>query len=246
MRKIYFSGSLLFISCFMFGQAPLVPQSAPTNLPISNVSNQELFKDRSKIYFDEGFYMIDGRKVSGSPFLYRNWEKGTITIADGRVFSGYRIKYNAFHQTVYFHNGTDSLEVDDEIREFSMFIQNGDSVVKYTFVNASQLKPEKKPLYYELIADKTDYQLYKLNKKFVAEASKTIPVAEGRKIFDLELSYFYFNRKSKKLTRIRSNSSNLAEILGITREKLTELKPENYDFSNEADIIRFFELQSGG
>jgi len=239
MRKLFFL-ALMFSSIQVFSQGSQAPPGVPAygTTPMSNISSEELFKDRSKIYFYDEFYIIDGRKVVGTPFLYHNWLNGSITTADGRIFNGYKLKYNAFQQTVYFHNGIDSLEVNDPIRSFYLVVPMGDSNSIYTFINASQIKEEKKPMFYELLLENPTWQVLKYNRKFVGDASKSLPVAEGRKIFDLELSYFIFNKSTKKLTRLKASGTNIASTLGLDKEQEADLV--NYDFSSESDILRFF------
>jgi hypothetical protein len=240
MRKSFFGGVFL-ISLHAFSQGSQPPPSIPAigTTPMSAVPNQELFKDRSKIYFYDEFYIIDGRKVVGTPFLYHDWLNGSVTTADGRVFNGYRLKYNAFQQTIYFHNGIDSLEVDDPVRSFILILPSGDTNSVFTFINSSQIKEEKKPMYYELLLENPTWQLLKFNRKFVAEASKTLPVAEGRKVFDLEVSYYIFNKSTKKLTRLKASGTNIASTLALNKEQEADLV--NYDFSAESDILRYFQ-----
>lgn len=215
-----------------------VAQTGPT--PMSKVANNELFKDRSKMYFNEEYYVIDGKKVLGSPFLYREWLHGIVTTEDGRTFTDYKLKYNAFHQTLFFLNGNDSLEVNDPIKYFTLMVQPGDTLFNYTFIHTNQIRKEKKPLFYELILQDSVYHLLKYNRKIVAEAGNSLPAADGRKIFQLEISYFLYQIKSKKLVRLKSDGSNIADALGIGRDKVNELKLANSDFSIESEIIRFF------
>ena len=239
MRKLFFLALSLY-SLQAFSQGSRVPPGVPAygTTPMSGIPSEELFKDRNKIYFYDEFYVIDGRKVVGTPFLYHDWLNGSITTEDGRVFNGYKIKYNAFQQTVYFHNGLDSLEVDDPIRSFFLIVPSGDTNIVFTFINASQVKAEKKPMYYELLLENPTWQVLKFNRKFVGDAGKSLPVAEGRKIFDLELSYFIFNKSTKKLTRLKASGTNIASTLGLNKEQ--EADVVNYDFSAETDILRFF------
>lgn len=239
MRKLFFL-TLILYSFHAFSQGSQPPAGVPAygTTPMSNIPTQELFKDRNKIYFYDEFYIIDGRKVVGTPFLYHDWVNGSITTADGRVFNGYKLKYNAYQQTVYFHNGLDSLEVDDPIKSFYLIVPSGDSNIVYTFINSSEIKEEKKPMYYELLLENSTWQVLKFNRKFVGEAGKSLPVAEGRKLFDLEVSFFIFNKSTKKLTRLKANGTNIASTLGLDKEQEATLV--NYDFSGETDILRFF------
>jgi len=215
------------------------PAIAPMNPPTNGIANEDMFKDRSKIYFWNEVYIIDGKKVMGTPFLYHDWQKGIVTTADGRVFNGYRLKYDAYNQAVHFNNGTDSLECDEKIKEFSLFVPEDNTLKQYRFVNSDQYGKQKKTFYYEVVWDNPAAQFLKYNRKIIAVGDKTLPVAEGRKVFDLETEFYFFDKKTKKVERIKANGANMAEILGIDNAKATTLKLNEKDFSTEQGILDF-------
>jgi hypothetical protein len=215
--------------------AQLTPPPA-VNTPMSNVPSSELFKEKRTYYFWNDSYMIDGRQVLGFPFLFHEWENGSITTADGRVFPGYKLKYNVYDQTVYFSNGGDSLEVNDEIREFTITNHYPDTTITSKFVNANQYRKEKKVFYYEVIIDSDYGQLLKYNKKLVKESAEGIPAYEGKKIFRLEQSFYYYDKKKQTITAIKANGSNIKSIT----EPVAGVNAESYDFAVDTDIISFF------
>lgn len=234
---------LLFI-LFSLIIVDLYAQAAPTSMygtRMSTVTNQQLFQDYRTIYWLEDSYVIDGKQVFGNPFLYHEWHNGIITTTDGRVFTGYKLKYDAFHQTVYFSNGVDSLEVNEEIRDFTINAVYPDTSLSSNFINANQLKKEKKVFYYEVLKEGEAGKLLRYNRKFVQDNNKGVPAAEGKKFFDLEVSYFYFDKKKKTVTPLKANGSNIATVLALDEKQKTELKPESLDFSIEKDIVLFFE-----
>src|SRR5207253_1732773 len=144
------------------------------------------------------------------------------------------------NQTVFFLSGTDSLEVNDEVKEFSLVV-SGDSnkVERFDFVNANQYKKEKDPLYYEVLADHNVGQLLKANKKFVEEGHDGLPVHEGKKVFGITVEYWYYDKQSKKITRIKGSGSNISQLIKLTDEDAAVLQLNSMDFNREEDLIKF-------
>ena len=230
--------------CYSQSNIPPVavpPQNVPYATKVNLTTDDEWFKDRRVNHYWEDSYVINGRRVFGSPFLYHDWETGEITTADGRLYTGYKLKYDAFNQVVYFTNGTgDSLQVDEEIKEFKLTVVYPDTVINCRLVNANQFKKEKKSFYYEVLLDDAAGELLKYNKKIVADADKSMPAYEGKKFFDLEVSFFYYDKKNNSINPIKANGSNITAILNLDDNLKNRLKPEGYDFSVEANIVSFF------
>ena len=239
MKKLVLFVGVIVWAQGLLAQAPPASAQQPIST-VSNVPNSELFKDKRTHFFYNEYYVIEGRQVYGSPFLFNDWENGIITTSDGRVFNGYKLKYNAFHQTVFFSNGKDSLEVNEEIREFVLAVKYPDSLVTSVFVNGNQYRKDKKPAYYEVLVDDDAGQLLKHNKKVVAESMQGIPAYEGKKVFALETSYFYWDKKKKKLASIKANGSNIGDILGLDANAVELLKVRATDFSLEENTVQFF------
>lgn len=231
---------LMLVACMAQYSNAQPPSAQHMISTVSNVPNSEMFKDRRTYYFYDDSYMIDGHQVLGHPFLYHDWSKGIITTADGKVFSNYKIKYNAYNQTVLFSDGKDSLEVNEEIKEFVIVNVYPDTTVTSKFINAGQLKKEKKTFYYEVLLDDAAGTLLKYNRKTVAESAEGIPAAEGKKIFRLESSVFYFDKAKKTVTPIKANGSNVISLLNLDDAAKTALQPKGTDFSIETNVVHFF------
>ena len=201
---------------------------------------QDLVYDRTKIYLDYQTYIVDGAKVTGSPFLYPVWNGGTVTTTDGKIFSNYKLKYNAFNQTVFFSDGKDSLEANEPVKEFYLMVPEEKGVVKkYTFIHSDQVKKEKQPFYYEVLIDSSRGQLLKLNRKIVREGSNSLPGFAG-KVFYLELTYFFYDKQTKKITRLKGNGTNISETLRLTKAEEEAMELNNLDFNKEEDIVGLF------
>src|SRR5574338_878785 len=167
MKTLIFLNVLL-ISFSTLAQNPNFRNPAsPISLnPISTVSTEDLFKGKETILYYNEVYIIDGQKVLGTPFLYHDWADGTIIGADGQIFTGYKLKYNAYDQSVLFQQGNDSLEVTNEIKDFTLTIKIRDTSEVLHFINAKQFKKEKTKFYYEVLAEDDGGQLLRYDKKF--------------------------------------------------------------------------------
>jgi hypothetical protein len=208
--------------------------------PMSTLSTEDLFKGKQTLYYYNEVYIINGVKVLGTPFLYHDWSAGTIIGADGKIFTGYQLKYNAFNQTVLFQQGKDSLEVTDEIGEFTLEIKNRDTVENFHFVNAGRYKKEKSTFYYEVLSEDDAGQLLRYDRKFVNNVDKSMPTLEGQKVFDIEFSYYYYDKNSKKMTRIKADGTNMESILGNDTIAKSGLSLINYNLTTEQDLRKFF------
>jgi hypothetical protein len=180
--------------------------------------------------------------VLGVPFLFINWLDGVLTTPDGRVYSDYKLKYNVQNQTVSFLNGRDSLEVNEEIKEFTLKFVYGDSAITTRFVHSSQYQ-KGKSLYYEVLFDSEEGQLLKANQKVVASLADGIIGGDSKKYLKLESEYFYFDKKTKKMTKV-TPSGSMSYILHLNEQQANELGANSVDLSNEEEVIKFLKRYS--
>lgn len=244
LKRVFFIFFIAAISFPVFAQIGQNLEGKVRPVELVHVSGREWFKDRSVIYFVNEFYIIDNRKVRGTPFLYRNWYSGTVTTAKGDSYSNYKLKYNAFNQTIFFSNGLDSLEVNEDVKEFTLVVQenNPSPDTVFRFINGSQFKnnKDKTTNYYEILLESEKGKLLKLNKKGIVEESTGLPSAEGTMVFMLETSFYYYDINAAKFSRIKSNGSNIADILKLDKETEKSLMPDSYDLTQESQLIELF------
>jgi hypothetical protein len=209
----------LFISLFASAQNMKQPFPVTTTM----TAEQE-FSKKYLMYFDQYSAVVNGQRVMGIPFLYHEWFNGTITTADGRLFNGYKLKYDIFSQAVHFLSGKDSLEVNDEIKDFVLQVAEGETVTPLKFVNANNYKKEKTIFYYQVLIDEQKGQLLKANKKIVAEMSSGLPAYEGQKYFKEEFVYYYYDKTSQKISKVKADGSNLPALLQLSSDRAKQLE----------------------
>lgn len=180
---------------------------------------------------------MHGEKVLGTPFLLYEWSEGSLTTADGRSYT-YPLRYNVFDQLVSFMNGADTLDVTDAIKEFSLNASVNDTAVVLHFINADQYKKEKKTFYYQVILDSKKGQLLKTYQKSIASLTDGLLESKGTKYFDLKSDYYYYNKDTKKISKIKADGSDLQEVLEPGNKS-------SLHFSDDEELIRYLKNYFG-
>jgi hypothetical protein len=200
---------------------------------------QEQISERGILNVKDVSTEIDGEKVTGAPFLYYEWYPGTVLTTNGRSYEGYKLRYDVYHQVLLFQNGDQSMEVNEPVKEFTLVAPGYDGQFqKFTFIHSDNVKKLSHPVYFELMAGNDYGQLLKLNTKKVAAADINVAIKSDMKAFQLEAEYYYFDRVSKKLSRIKAIGSNIQSILNDT--KITTEVLSKYDLSKETGLLQFF------
>lgn len=206
-----------------------------------NINGQDGFYLKKDLYLVDKYTIIDGQRVLGIPFLFDEWNEGTLTTPDGRAYTDYKFKYNAENQTVFFKNGTDSMEANEDIKDFVLKVKKDDSIFSVRFVNAVIYHKTIRPLYYEVLLDNERAQVLKLNKKVVRDMGDGPIAPQTRKYLNLEPTYFYYDKQTKKFQKVKS-TVNIVSFLKLTDEEAKELYADTFDFSHEENTVRFFKL----
>ena len=189
-------------------------------------------------------YVIGSDDVHGSPYLYEEWNKGNLVLADGRTFDNYLFRYDAFEQTVHFKSGNDSLQVVDPVVEFTLVSKQKDSLTKYRFVNSNRFWKKDPNTYYEVLYENELGMLLKKNKKIVTRNSANLPGMGDKKFFDLELTYYYFNKTAKKLDKLKLDGSNLLTLLDAEDQR-QNISAKEWKMMNEDDRVKIVKFVHG-
>jgi hypothetical protein len=233
MKKIIFRLSIILpmftissASCFSQEGSPLT----------SKMNDLDQFRNSRDKYTYEISYLVNGQAVLGSPFFYNTWLPGSVKTKGGGVFENYELNYDVFHQALFFKYGKDSLEVTDEINEFTLASPS----CTYHFINSKNLSQDKLKGFYQVVLDDSIGQLLIYNLKRVSDETFGIPVFRGKKHFEPKATYYYYNKKSKKIDKINANGSNITSVLGISKQGAEQIKLSEYNLSEEVQLVDFF------
>ena len=233
--KKYYLGLFLIMGVQIASSQTDLP--IPQRLPVSITASEFNVYDRGRMTSGDEVLSLNGKKVTGSVFLYQQWHDGNIITADGEFYTGYKLKYDAYNQSVYFLKENESLEIEQKIKQFSLVVPENGKMETYTFLHSDEIKKGRKPFYYEVLVENDMGYLLKLSQKKVVEAQKGLPVADGTKALSLDVTYYYFDKNARLLTRLNANGSNIKDALNI---KGDEIRTEGYDFTNELSLKEFF------
>jgi hypothetical protein len=218
---------------------PVSPRLNAAFVNLVNINGQDGFYLKKDLYLTSSYTIINGERVLGVPFLYAEWHKGSLSTPDGRVYTDYGFKYNVENQTVFFINGKDSLEVNEDIKEFTLTVAKNDTTFEsIKFVNANQYQKSSRVSYYEIVMDNERGTLLRLNEKKVASLGDGLLASKAQKYLKLERTYFYYDKQKKKLSKIKS-TENMLSILKISDEDAKKMQLNQYDLTKEEDIIAF-------
>jgi hypothetical protein len=245
VKKHFLLCCMIFLTAIAHGQLNSGGMNGPAVAPrdfsfgqnIVTINGSDGFYLKKDLYLIN-YTVIDGHKVLGIPFLFIDWLNGTLITPDGRTYPDYKLKYNAYNQTVSFLNGTDSMEVNEPVKEFTLKTVHDDSVITSRFTHSSNYK-KTKSFYYEILVDGDKGQLLKTNQKTIVSGGDGIIAPKTTQYLNLEWEYYYFEKKSKKITRIRPNS-DMKLVLGVTDEIAKEINLDSFEITNEQSLMALF------
>jgi hypothetical protein len=157
---------------------------------------------------------INGESVKGDPFLIEDWVNGSVTLENGQKYDGYKLKFNANTQTVFFLNGKEPTELDQTVSEFTLMPANKPVM---NFVNVKVLsKKEKKPLFVEVLFDYDNCQLLRLYNKKVEDYSEKSTSISGSKYLKNIEEYLIFDKETKKISSYKNADIKLKSKFKIS------------------------------
>ncbi|PZR23016.1 MAG: hypothetical protein DI535_25010 [Citrobacter freundii] len=205
--------------------------------PEMRVTGETEFNRRGNTYNTTNFIFIDGQKVMGTVFWEHQWLPGILSLADGRKINVYKYRYDVYHQTIHFLNGSDSLEITDPVIELALIEHPGDTA---RFVNSDQFDKKATPVYYEVLADNDRGELLKLNQLKIGELNDAgLPTRDSKKVFLSNNSYYYYDKQKKKLARLKSGNSNIAQLMNVQTADLQGPQLKDLDIAKEEGLIAF-------
>jgi hypothetical protein len=223
---------------------PVGPRDVSPYAVIVNIHGDDGFYLKRKASLIEKNTVVKGEIVLGSPYLFYEWYDGTIETTDGRTYH-YPLRYDLYGQTVIFKRGNDSLEVNEDIKEFSLSIPVGDTIIRSRFINSGQYKKSGRPSYYELLIDDSKGQLLKLTRKKIAVVDmQVLVITKNKKYFNPESEYYYYNKQTSSIDKI-GNGNNIKKLLQVKDTDTINAKIENTNFTNEDELIGFFKEYFG-
>ncbi|PTX22215.1 hypothetical protein C8N40_10137 [Pontibacter mucosus] len=208
--------SLVFISAYM---------DASAQTAIVDVMGKPI---QAKQYVD----------VQGSPYLFDDWKKGNVTLADGTTFEGMALMYDQITDEVIFRN--DQGQAQAFLQPVVMFTfslgEDGVKEAKRNFRKGyAPVDGASAGAFYEVLAD-GDTQLLKRYSKTIFEET---PYGTATKVKKFQENTSYYVAKADKLEKVKQDKKSILNALPDKAPALEKYMKENrLNLRNDSDIIK--------
>jgi hypothetical protein len=193
----------------------------------------------------EVFYL--SMNSNSSHFLQQDWVEGTITLKDGDVFEGVRMRYKAVDDELVAYNGNiQTLFIVDKntVKQFTYKVPSGSGTfTERKFVNLDSLDTYLDRTYFE--------ELYQGSAKLFAfyqiEEIKVSPYTDNTgKMRDSEFrlkTIYYLLSNKLGLTRIQLKNRTLFTLYPENKKEIRKLlRKSKITITNEHSAIQVFSL----
>lgn len=176
--------------------------------------------------------------VEGSPFLFEDWTKGVVKLANGKTYSDVLLKYDLVADQLLFKDlkSDQALEFIDPLVEFKLqatLAGNNDLLLFRNGYMAAN--GQSTTSFYKVLFD-GGTQLLKRNEKRITE-TKEYSSASIVKKFD-ESETYYLSR-NKEVIKIKKDKAQVLSALVNHTDKLEQhIKAQKLNLKNEADLVK--------
>jgi hypothetical protein len=171
--------------------------------------------------------------VKGSPFLFDEWIKGSVTTPQG-VYKNLELKLDSYTNTVFFKSSDEPYEFRDKVIGFTLMPRPGDSSTYLNFKNGisgNGLRPDQ---FTQVLAE-GKLSVYKADIKLVADVNQ---INQGV-IKTFTTSTRYFAMKDNVLQTVKMNKASIYELIKDKEQQIDSFVAQNkLSTRKEADLVK--------
>ncbi|MBC5993860.1 hypothetical protein [Pontibacter cellulosilyticus] len=176
--------------------------------------------------------------VKGSPFLFDDWVRGSVIVANGTKFEKVNLMYDQVADELVFKSEKGETKTFvDPVKEFSFKreIDNvviGEKVFRNGFTPIDGAKPHT---FYEVLVDDQTKLLKRTSKSIMEE----ITYSSATKVKSFETNTAYYIARDNKLTKIKNDKKSVLAALGNKQPELeTFIKKNMLDLKKDEDFAK--------
>ena len=172
--------------------------------------------------------------VNGSPYLFEDWVKGSVTMTKGSYFEGMDLMYDLVTDELIFKSEKgESKNFSDQVREFSLKDEKG---IVHVFRNGFSPIDDAKPItFYEVLVDEKTALL----KRTVRIIHEEVGYSSATQVKSFQTKTSFYLAKDSKLTKIKNDKKS---VLAALPEKSAQLeayiKAQKLDLKNDSHLVR--------
>jgi hypothetical protein len=178
-------------------------------------------------------------QVRGTPYLYEEWARGTVKMADSTVFNDLALKFNVFRGQLLYKNSKNG-GLMEFLKPVSVFVLDKDGnrdLYRKGFPGVDNFSEET---FYQVISDGKVKLLYKRSK--ILTESKFYSSATSESSFT-DISSYYILRDGK-MKKIRPSKKEFIELFKDKENTIKAyLQAENIDYKNKnnlANLVNYY------
>ncbi len=170
--------------------------------------------------------------IVGAPYIFENWTKGEVVLADGKTHKDLDLKYDQVEGIVFFKgkNGMD-LGFTSLVKSFILYPNN----VAMSFIMVPEIKETEKDPYFEVLSDGKKVKFLKKTQKVIRE-SKAYNSASITRTF-AENTHYYLLKTDGTYTKVKKDKK---AIIAALNDKSTEIeqyiKDNKTNFKDDASV----------
>jgi hypothetical protein len=177
------------------------------------------------------------RDIQGSPFLFDNWQKGTVRLRNGTVHTSLDLKYDQVADELIFLSPTgQEQKFADRVAEFTLPAAQGGS--HRFFSGFAPIDGARESSFYELVADGPTRLLKRTTKKIVEERAPNSNILKIRQVRQ-HVKYYVALPDQQKLTLVRKDQKSVLTAFSNRRSEVEQyLKTQGLNLKEEQDLVK--------
>jgi len=153
----------------------------------------------------------------GSPYFNKDWQKGTVKFANGKVFKDMEVKYNLVDDKLVLKSETgEAMTIVDPVSEFRLPTSNGEAFFKSGF---RPLGKHTERTFYQVLFDGNIKLLKRLNKSIIESQSYNSP--SPVKTIDESVHYYFV--KNDELIEFKPTKKAILQLLKDKSEQVNSV-----------------------
>ena len=178
------------------------------------------------------FNPIKYSEIRGTPFLFDNWMKGSVSIPRG-TYADMQLKYDVYENIVYFNRNDQSFEFQEPVLSFILMPVPADSTSYMYFTKGISAQGLKQHQFVQVLSE-GKISLYKSDIKLLSELND---INRGL-VQSFSKASRYFALKDNSIEQIKLNKNEIMTLVGDKEKQVSEfISKYNLSLKKEQDII---------
>lgn len=180
----------------------------------------------------------DGKKIDGTPYFNKEWEKGTVKFLDGNEYKVEFLKYDVNLERVLFLKN-----------DIIYYVPNKDDIEKFTIGTSNfiyiKYGDKNKKVFFKILSDGKKIKLLKKFECVYIEGKKGDGIApEVNDRYRINKS-FYIKIANDPVIKFNVKKDAVLQLMSDNKELVKEYVKENkLKFRKEKDIVKIFNFYS--